>query len=70
MSGTSLDGVDAVLVDFAGERLRYWDTDLPFFWRAQKRLLALNTSGADELHRLPSRATPSLASMHPWPSNC
>ena len=52
MSGTSLDGVDAVLADFSGPRcqvLRHhalgFDPDL------RSELLALNTSGADELHR-------------------
>ena len=37
MSGTSLDGVDAVLVDLLENASRYWDTDLPFSGRAQKR---------------------------------
>ncbi len=52
MSGTSLDGVDGALVEFAGDRLRvvgFQSAPLPEGLRAE--LLALNTSGADELHR-------------------
>jgi anhydro-N-acetylmuramic acid kinase len=56
MSGTSLDGVDGVLVDFApqpsGAALRvlaHAHRALPPALRAE--LLALNRSGADELHR-------------------
>jgi anhydro-N-acetylmuramic acid kinase len=52
MSGTSLDGVDAVLADFSGSKCRiaqYWSAPLAPELRAE--LLALNTSGADELHR-------------------
>jgi len=52
MSGTSLDGVDAVLVDFSGQRpvvsgraYRAFDADL------RAALLALQVSGPDELHR-------------------
>jgi anhydro-N-acetylmuramic acid kinase len=52
MSGTSLDGVDAVLVDFAGPRFtlaghvhRRFDSAL------RDELLALQHSGPDELHR-------------------
>ena len=52
MSGTSLDGVDAVLVDFAGERLQVLEhKSAPFSDALKSELLALNTSGADELHR-------------------
>ena len=52
MSGTSLDGVDAVLVDFAGERLQVLGhRSAPFSGALKSELLALNTSGADELHR-------------------
>ncbi|TFY99537.1 anhydro-N-acetylmuramic acid kinase [Ramlibacter rhizophilus] len=52
MSGTSLDGVDGVLVDFSGQApsvLGHAGRDMPPALRAE--LLALNTSGPDELHR-------------------
>lgn len=52
MSGTSLDGVDGVLADCAGPRPRviaHAESPLPAPLRAE--LLALNTSGHDELHR-------------------
>jgi anhydro-N-acetylmuramic acid kinase len=52
MSGTSLDGVDAVIADFAGplpRTLAHVHRPLPEALRAE--LLALNASGADELHR-------------------
>ncbi len=52
MSGTSLDGVDGALVEFEGDRLRvvgFQSAPLPEALRAE--LLALNASGADELHR-------------------
>jgi anhydro-N-acetylmuramic acid kinase len=52
MSGTSLDGVDGVLVDFAGTRPQVLAHQaLPFDAALKAELLALNTSGADELHR-------------------
>jgi anhydro-N-acetylmuramic acid kinase len=52
MSGTSLDGVDGVLVDLSCMPPKVWgnaSTSLPDDLRQE--LLALNTSGADELHR-------------------
>lgn len=52
MSGTSLDGVDGVLVDFSHDRMRVVDhrsVEFPDLLRAA--FLALNTSGGDELHR-------------------
>lgn len=52
MSGTSLDGVDGVLVDLScmpPKVLAHASTSLPDDLRHE--LLALNTSGADELHR-------------------
>ena len=52
MSGTSLDGVDGVLADFTGrglQVLQHAGAPLPAPLRAE--LLALNTSGPDELHR-------------------
>ena len=55
MSGTSLDGVDAVLVDFAAQataRLRVLaHAHRPFAPALVDELLALNTAGANELHR-------------------
>lgn len=52
MSGTSLDGVDAVLVDFDGERPQVISHGAQAFSAELKaELLALNSSGADELHR-------------------
>ena len=65
MSGTSMDGVDAVLADFApgdGRPLRVlahahrpFDTDLA------AELLALNSAGANELHRAALAANAHLA---------
>ena len=52
MSGTSLDGVDAVLVDFSGPKwalTQYLSAPLAPKLRAE--LLALNTAGSNELHR-------------------
>ncbi len=52
MSGTSLDGVDGVLVDFSSERLRVLGHVSAALPDALKReLLQLNTPGANELHR-------------------
>ncbi|QNP49918.1 anhydro-N-acetylmuramic acid kinase [Diaphorobacter aerolatus] len=53
MSGTSLDGVDGVLVAFSPEgkaELRQHASS-PFTDDLRAELLALNTSGTDELHR-------------------
>ena len=64
MSGTSLDGVDAVLADFAagdGRPLRVLaHTHQPFDAGLAVELLALNTTGANELHRA-ALATNALA---------
>ena len=52
MSGTSLDGVDAVLADFSGSKClvtQHQSAQLAPELKAE--LLTLNTSGADELHR-------------------
>jgi anhydro-N-acetylmuramic acid kinase len=52
MSGTSMDGVDGVLADFAAGRLQvlqHASAPLPDSLRAE--LMALNDSGPDELHR-------------------
>ena len=52
MSGTSLDGVDGVLVDFSGEQLRVLHhASAPFSSNLRTELLALNSAGANELHR-------------------
>ncbi|HYW56180.1 MAG TPA: anhydro-N-acetylmuramic acid kinase [Polaromonas sp.] len=52
MSGTSLDGADGVLVDFSASAPRVLLAESASFSPAFKaELLALNTSGADELHR-------------------
>jgi anhydro-N-acetylmuramic acid kinase len=52
MSGTSLDGVDAVLVDFGGAALRVLaHAHRPFDPALAAELLALNTPGGNELHR-------------------
>ena len=52
MSGTSLDGIDGVLVEFSGSKCtlaQYSSAPLAPDLRAE--LLALNTPGANELHR-------------------
>jgi len=52
MSGTSLDGVDGVLADFAAATpLVVSHASAPFPSALRAELLALNTSGNDELHR-------------------
>ncbi len=52
MSGTSLDGVDGVLADFSTTPLRVRaHAALSFDPAFRARLLALNTSGPDEIHR-------------------
>ncbi|WP_454707982.1 anhydro-N-acetylmuramic acid kinase [Delftia acidovorans] len=52
MSGTSLDGVDGVLVDFAEGTQVLWHASRGFDAALRAELLALNTSdGRDELHR-------------------
>lgn len=56
MSGTSLDGVDGVLVEFAGAEDRLSINVLGHVHRAfspefARELLSLNTPGANELHR-------------------
>ena len=52
MSGTSLDGVDAVLADLAGAKPRLIaDAHVPFDAPLQRELLALNASGANEIER-------------------
>ena len=52
MSGTSLDGVDGVLIDFANGQIRVLaHQHAPFDAPLRTQLLALNQSGPDELHR-------------------
>ena len=52
MSGTSLDGVDAVLADFSGLRCQVRGHHAtPFDDTTRAELLALNSPGANELHR-------------------
>lgn len=51
MSGTSLDGVDAVLADLSSGVAVLAHVHQPFADALRTELLALNRSGADELHR-------------------
>ncbi|NBW49490.1 MAG: anhydro-N-acetylmuramic acid kinase [Betaproteobacteria bacterium] len=52
MSGTSLDGVDGVLADFSGQRMRVLAHQAaPFPDALRAEFLALNASGSDEIHR-------------------
>jgi len=52
MSGTSLDGVDGVLADFSPSTPRVINhASAPFPAELRAELLALNSPGADELHR-------------------
>jgi anhydro-N-acetylmuramic acid kinase len=52
MSGTSLDGVDAVLADFAGARPRLLaNAAVPFDAPLRRELLALNAAGENEIER-------------------
>ncbi|MFM7801659.1 MAG: anhydro-N-acetylmuramic acid kinase, partial [Limnohabitans sp.] len=51
MSGTSLDGVDAVLADFSNGVRIVGHSQLPFDPPLRQTFLQLNQSGPDELHR-------------------
>lgn len=52
MSGTSLDGVDAVLADFSNQHCRVLQhSALPLPPKLRAELFALNTAGHNELHR-------------------
>ena len=52
MSGTSMDGVDGVLADFAASGVRVLQhASAPFPDALRSELMALNASGPDELHR-------------------
>lgn len=64
MSGTSLDGVDAVLLRFEGERpASQAHVHRPFPPDLREELLALNTPGQDELDRA-ARAGNALARIY------
>ena len=64
MSGTSLDGVDGVLVDFSDQRPRVLaQTDVSFPAALREELLALNSPGSDEIARA-WRAGNSLARVY------
>jgi len=52
MSGTSLDGIDGVLADFSRSKCHVTQhASAPLAPELKAQLLALNTSGPDELHR-------------------
>lgn len=52
MSGTSLDGVDGVLADFSGDRIRVIAHHAaPFNEGLKSEFLSLNTPGSNEIHR-------------------
>ena len=52
MSGTSLDGVDAAVVDLSANGVRALaGVHLPFDPKLRAELLSLNTPGRDEIHR-------------------
>lgn len=66
MSGTSMDGVDAVLVDFGATRPRLLaHVHHEFAPELRHELLLLNVSGADELHRA-AVAAQHLARAYAW----
>jgi anhydro-N-acetylmuramic acid kinase len=52
MSGTSLDGVDAVLVHMGHDVKALAHVHQPFDAALRQELLALNSAGANELHRM------------------
>ncbi len=64
MSGTSLDGVDAVVADLSAPRPRVVSsTHLPFDAALRKPLLALTASGIDEIEKV-GRLGNSLATIY------
>jgi anhydro-N-acetylmuramic acid kinase len=63
MSGTSLDGVDAVLVDFQGSPQSLGHAFTPFEPAFKEELLRLNSPGPNELHRA-ALASNTLASLY------
>lgn len=57
MSGTSLDGIDAVLAEIGPSGQRLWRSHyLPYPEGLRRRLTALQVSGRNELHRAASAA--------------
>ena len=61
MSGTSLDGADAVLAHIDGAQLKVLaHSHTPFEPSLRAELLALNTPGPDELHRAALAANRAL----------
>jgi anhydro-N-acetylmuramic acid kinase len=51
MSGTSMDGVDGVMVDFGQEKPQFSDVEsIEFAPELRAKLFALNTAGDNELH--------------------
>ena len=53
MSGTSMDGIDAVLVDFAGARPRTCATyHQPYPQALRSALLSVSHAAAPDLHQL------------------
>ena len=64
MSGTSLDAVDGVLVDFSGPALQVLaQTSIPFDAAFKAELLALNSPSHNELHRA-ARASNQIAAIY------
>ena len=64
MSGTSMDGVDGVVVDLAGDQCKVIaHHSLPFSSGLKAEMLALNTAGNNELHRA-SLAANQLALLY------
>ena len=64
MSGTSMDGVDGVVVDLAGDACKVIaHHSLPFSASLKAEMLALNTAGDNELHRA-SLATNQLMLLY------
>src|ERR1700739_2500278 len=52
MSGTSIDGVDAMLADFGSKPLKSLAAvHVPFAPALRNELIALQRAGADEIHR-------------------
>jgi anhydro-N-acetylmuramic acid kinase len=64
MSGTSLDGVDCAIADFAGDRVRILSSaSQPFDPALRRELLALCEPGPDEIERA-ARAGVGLANLY------
>jgi anhydro-N-acetylmuramic acid kinase len=63
MSGTSLDGIDAVVADFAGGCKLVAATHIEFPSELRRELFALQESGADEIVRA-ARAANALADLY------